>query len=74
MSNATNDNMDFPLNEDEAVSAVVMFRGKYLYATTLKETKDIVQSIEAIKEMEKQGTDTAARAIQDLLVSKYEKR
>lgn len=74
LSNATNDNTDFPFNEDEAISAVVMFRGKYLYATTLKETKDIVQSIEAIKEMEKQGTDTAARAIQDLLVSKYEKR
>lgn len=62
------------VSDSDEISAVIVFRENTLYASSLKETKDIIQSIEAIKEMEKQGTDTAAKAIQDLLITKYEKK
>jgi transcriptional regulator with XRE-family HTH domain len=56
------------------ITATITYKNKSLYASSWKETKDIVQTIETIFNMQEKGTETAAKAIEDLLISKYEKK
>ncbi len=56
------------------ITATITYKNKSLYASSWKETKDIVQTIETIINMHEKGTETAAKAIEDLLISKYEKK
>jgi len=56
------------------INATITYKDKTLYASSWKETKNIVQTIGTIIDMESKGTETAAKAIEDLLISKYEKK